>query len=99
MVDNSVVKLGAAAGGTGGAGGLVVADYFQPYDYASRNPPDMDLGAGGVVLLDDAVFRGPEGESTALQAGKLAKLRSVQSCAATRPLPFPSALLSFFAWV
>lgn len=75
MADNAIIRLGASGGG------LMIVDYLQPFDYASRNPPDMDLGAGGVALLDPSTFQGPQGERIALQAGKLAKVRSRRSSA------------------
>lgn len=78
MADNAIIRLGSSGGGGGGGGGLAIVDYLQPYDYASRNPPDMDLGAGGVALLDPAAFRGARGERMALQAGKLAKVGRVE---------------------
>ncbi|KAL2060953.1 hypothetical protein VTL71DRAFT_9005 [Oculimacula yallundae] len=64
--NNAVVKLGAANGN------LYIADYFQPADYfARRSRPDQDMGSGGVMLLDQKVFKGPKGNQVALQAGKL----------------------------
>src|SRR5207237_3592068 len=35
------------------AGGLSVADYFTPYNQKYLSDNDLDLGAGGVVLLPD----------------------------------------------
>ena len=32
-------------------GGLTVADYFTPFDWAQRSLKDLDLGSGGVLLL------------------------------------------------
>jgi hypothetical protein len=32
-------------------GGLTVADYFTPFDWAQRSAKDLDLGSGGVLLL------------------------------------------------
>jgi hypothetical protein len=32
-------------------GGLTVADYFTPFDWARRSAKDLDLGSGGVLLL------------------------------------------------
>lgn len=36
-------------------GGLAVMDYFTPYNQVYLNMHDIDLGAGGVVILPDAV--------------------------------------------
>jgi hypothetical protein len=52
-----------------GADGLSVADYFTPYNQASLDNVDYDLGAGGPMLLPDqpgaaphlAVFAGKDG--------------------------------------
>ena len=52
-----------------GSGGLAVADYFTPYNQASLDNVDYDLGAGGPMLLPDqpgaaphlAVFAGKDG--------------------------------------
>jgi hypothetical protein len=43
---DSVVKLGAPSGGT-----LPVLDYFTPYDQSSLASADLDMSAGGVILL------------------------------------------------
>jgi disulfide oxidoreductase YuzD len=43
---DSVVKLGPPSGGT-----LPLLDYFTPYDQASLASADIDLSAGGVILL------------------------------------------------
>jgi hypothetical protein len=32
-------------------GGLAIADYFTPFDWAKRSAVDLDLGSGGVLLL------------------------------------------------
>jgi hypothetical protein len=32
-------------------GGLTVADYFTPFNWAERSAKDLDLGSGGVLLL------------------------------------------------
>jgi hypothetical protein len=32
-------------------GGLTVADYFTPFNWAQRSAKDLDLGSGGVLLL------------------------------------------------
>src|SRR5438132_7153283 len=44
---SSVVKLGPAITGT-----FAVSDYFTPFNYASLNAGDVDLGGGRVLLLD-----------------------------------------------
>jgi len=41
---DSVIKLGTNAG---------VQDYFTPHDQASMNAGDLDLSAGGILLLPD----------------------------------------------
>ncbi len=35
------------------AGGLAVSDYFEPYNTIAESASDMDLGAGGAMLLPD----------------------------------------------
>ena len=34
-------------------GGLALADFFTPYNYATLNPQDLDVGSAGVALLGD----------------------------------------------
>lgn len=72
-LDNALVKLGTNEED----GRLVVADYFQPWNFEERNPPDQDLGASGIALLDPGYFVGPSGERLALQAGKLSVVRTL----------------------
>jgi uncharacterized protein (TIGR03437 family) len=52
-------KKGSAFGDTflklSSADGLAIADYFTPHNQADLNRADMDLGAGGAVLLPDSV--------------------------------------------
>jgi hypothetical protein len=43
---DSIVKLGPPSGST-----LPLLDYFTPYDQASLSAADLDVSAGGVVLL------------------------------------------------
>ncbi len=44
---SSVVKLGPPI-----AGAFAVSDYFTPFNFANLNIGDVDLGSGGVLLLD-----------------------------------------------
>jgi hypothetical protein len=45
---DSIVKLAPPSGGS-----FTVADYFTPFDQASLDIDDIDLGSGGVMLLPD----------------------------------------------
>ena len=58
----------------GDGGSLALADYFQPYDYASMDAGDQDFGSGGVTLLDPAVFNGAGVPKMAVSAGKNGKI-------------------------
>ena len=46
---NSFVKLKTAGGK------LTVADFFTPFNQGDLNPPDLDLGSGGPLVLPDSV--------------------------------------------
>jgi hypothetical protein len=61
---DSILKLSQTNDGT-----FTVADYFTPYDQASLNISDADLGSGGVLLFPDQ----PEGslyQHLLVEAGK-----------------------------
>lgn len=65
-----VVNLGIGSGGK-----LSLSDYFQPYEYISLDKADLDLGSGGVVLLDPSAFSGSNGISRiAVAGGKSGKI-------------------------
>jgi hypothetical protein len=49
--------------------GLAVADYFTPYNQATLDRADLDLGGGGVLLLLDQTA-GPGGRHLLVQVGK-----------------------------
>lgn len=51
---DSVLKL------TLGTGGLMVGDFFTPYDQEKLNTNDLDLGSGGPMLLPDEPGRHPQ---------------------------------------
>ncbi|KAF2841931.1 hypothetical protein M501DRAFT_998134 [Patellaria atrata CBS 101060] len=53
-------------------GFLEVVDHFQPFDF--QNDEGMDLGSGGISLLDPEVFHGGDIERMALVAGKSGKI-------------------------
>ncbi len=50
---DSVVKLLPATGNTPNGTGFTIADYFTPEDQSCLYNSDIDLGAGGPVLLPD----------------------------------------------
>lgn len=51
---DSVIKLGTNGYGTGALGiASMTTDIFTPYDYQTLALKDVDLGAGGVLLLPD----------------------------------------------
>ncbi len=52
------------------AGGLSVADYFEMDNQQSENAGDVDLGAGGVVLLPDLNNGSGQSLHLAISAGK-----------------------------
>lgn len=67
-------------------GGLKVADWFTPFNYASLNSRDLDVGSSGVVLLPDSagssahphlmVGAGKEGRLYVLDRDNLGRLQS-----------------------
>src|SRR5690349_8810264 len=59
---DSILKLSPSIGGS-------PADYFTPYDEASLNASDGDLGSGGVVLLPTQPTGSPH-QNLLVQAGK-----------------------------
>ncbi|KAI9790075.1 MAG: hypothetical protein M1816_005545 [Peltula sp. TS41687] len=61
--------------GIDGGGKLKLSDYFQPYEYISLDLADLDLGSGGVSLLDPSAFSGSNGVSRiAVAGGKSGKI-------------------------
>jgi uncharacterized protein (TIGR03437 family) len=68
------------------AGGLAVADWFTPFNYADLNSKDADVGSAGVALLPDEagstqhphlmVGAGKEGRIYLLDRDNLGKLQS-----------------------
>ena len=79
------------------AGGLSVADYFTPYNYASLNSADLDTGSAGVVLMGDEAGSsshphlmagaGKEGRIYLLDRDSLGKLNSGSDSQIVQSLP------------
>jgi len=61
---DTIVKLAFPATGT-----FTVTDYFTPWDQASLNAVDKDLGSGGPLLLPDQPLHAPH-KHLLVQAGK-----------------------------
>ena len=69
---DSVLRLDKKPGFTGhGVQGIVISDYFTPYDQAKIGYSDQDLGSGGVLLIP--------GTHDALTAGKDANVYIVNT--------------------
>lgn len=80
-----------------GSGGLVVSDYFTPYNYTSLNAADLDTGSAGVVLMGDEAGSashphlmagaGKEGRIYLLDRDNLGKLNSGSDSQIVQSLP------------
>jgi len=89
-IGESYIKLSTA-------GGLSVADYFTPYNYASLNSADLDTGSAGVVLIGDEAGSsahphlmagaGKEGRIYLLDRDNLGKLNSGSDSQIVQSLP------------
>ncbi|KAI9812256.1 MAG: hypothetical protein M1826_002927 [Phylliscum demangeonii] len=67
-LDECVVNLGIGANGK-----LSLSDWFEPYEYIGLDAGDLDLGSGGVALLDPAAFSGGSVSRLAVAIGKNGK--------------------------
>jgi uncharacterized protein (TIGR03437 family) len=78
-------------------GGLSMADYFTPFNYASLNPADLDVGSAGVALLGDEagssqhphlmVGAGKEGRIYLLDRDNLGKVQTGSDSQIVQSLP------------
>ncbi|KAI9674851.1 MAG: hypothetical protein M1829_003591 [Trizodia sp. TS-e1964] len=57
-----------------GAGKLSLQDYFQPYDYQNLDGGDLDLGSGGIAMLDPKTFHGGGISRMGVTSGKNGKI-------------------------
>jgi len=86
----SYLKLSTAAG-------IALADYFTPFNYASLNQSDLDVGSSGVALLPDAagsaqhphlmVGAGKEGRIYLLDRDNLGKVQAGSDSQIVQSLP------------
>ena len=81
---DTVLKLGLAAGG------LVVRDYFTPYNQADLNAHDADIGSGGPVLLPGNLLAvgGKDGSLFLLDRQNMGKYRSANNGHAVQVVRF-----------
>jgi hypothetical protein len=78
-------------------GGITLADYFTPFNYASLNQSDLDVGSSGVALLPDAagsaqhphlmVGAGKEGRIYLLDRDNLGKVQAGSDSQIVQSLP------------
>ncbi len=77
---DSVLRLNKVAGEAGhGSQGLVVGDYFSPYDQATINYTDQDLGSSGVLLIPgthEALTAGKDGNVYVVNTRNLGKFNA-----------------------
>jgi len=79
------------------SGGLALADYFTPFNYASLNNADLDVGSAGVALLGDEagstehphlmVGAGKEGRIYLLDRDNLGKVQAGSDSQIVQSLP------------
>jgi iron transport multicopper oxidase len=55
-------------------GTFALKNYFEPYDYINLDKLDLDIGTGGVSLLDPTVFKGTGVSRIGVVAGKNSKM-------------------------
>jgi uncharacterized protein (TIGR03437 family) len=89
-VGESYLKLSAS-------GGLALADYFTPFNYASLNQSDLDVGSAGVALLADEagssqhphlmVGAGKEGRIYLLDRDNLGKVQAGSDSQIVQSIP------------
>ncbi|KAI9776670.1 MAG: hypothetical protein M1835_005454, partial [Candelina submexicana] len=62
-----------------GSGKVSLTDYFQPFEYQGLDGGDLDLGSGGICLLDPTVFNGGGVNRIGLTSGKNGKIYIVNA--------------------
>ncbi|KAI9716656.1 MAG: hypothetical protein M1812_005194 [Candelaria pacifica] len=62
-----------------GTGKVSLTDYFQPFEYQGLDGGDLDLGSGGICLLDPTVFNGAGVSRIGLTSGKNGKIYIVNA--------------------